>query len=92
MYIKDGEWWTVKGAYHDEHYTRSKRIDGKGQMTEGEVEQLRYICKRNIWAEDTQKRVLSFVKYDIKVEILGVEEPFSFSVPSKIGFSGSFDK
>lgn len=92
MYIRDGEWWTIKGAYHQEHYTRSKEIVSKGQMTDEEIEQLRYICNQKKWADDTKKKVLSFVTYEVNVEVMGIEESIKINVPSKIGFAGSFEK
>ena len=92
MYREGGGWQTIKGAYHEEHYTRLKHANDKGRMTDDEVEQLRYICSQQSWAEDTSKRVLSYVRYHIQVEITGLKDRIEIELPTKIGFSGSFDK
>lgn len=93
MYREGGEYWKLKTHYHYAHARPKREMpDGEGLMTENEVEQLRYICSQQSWAEDSNKRVLSFVRYHIQVEILGLEEKIEIELPSMIGFSGSFDK
>lgn len=93
MYKEGGELWKLETHYHYAHVRpKREKPDGEGQMTEKEVEQLRYICSQQSWAEDSNKRVLSFVRYHIQVEILGLEDKIEIELPSMIGFSGSFDK
>lgn len=92
MYKEGSEWWTVGKAYHEKHYTRGKKVDGKGTMTDDEISQLRCICSLKEWAEDSKKRVLSYVNYDVSIKVIGVEESISISIPGKVGFSGSFEK
>ena len=93
MYREGEGRWTIERNYRDAH-VRPKRAkpEGEGLMTDDEVEQLRYICSQQSWAEDTSKRVLSYVRYHIQVEITGLQDRIEINLPTKIGFSGSFDK
>ena len=85
--------YLLERNYRDAH-VRPKRAkpEGEGLMTDDEVEQLRYICSQQSWAEDISKRVLSYVRYHIQVEITGLQDRIEINMPTKIGFSGSFDK